>query len=74
MLTATETQLVLEKFFGECFRYWRMQGFEEKEAFSNALDDVRNVKSDPYMPTRNPIDLEVKEKFIRYREMDLGRR
>ena len=74
MLTEKETEIVLEKFFNECLRYWTMQGFNAREAFENALDDVRNVKSNPYVPTKSPIDLGVKAKFIHYREMDLGRR
>ena len=74
MLTAVETQLVLEKFFGECFRYWKMQGYEERSAFEHALADVKHIKRDPYSPVGKQIDLSVKEKFIHYREMDLGRR
>ena len=74
MLTARETEAVLSKFFNECLRYWTMQGHEERSAFENALDDVKNVKRDPYSPVGKHIDLSAKEKFIHYREMDLGRR
>lgn len=74
MLTEKETEVVLEKFFNECFRYWKMQGCDDRVSFESALDDVKRVKSNPYVPTREPIDLGVKAKFVHYREMDLGRR
>lgn len=74
MLNEKETEAILDKFFGECFRYWKMQGNEERVAFEYALDDVKRVTSNPYVPTRMPIDLGAKAKFIHYREMDLGRR
>lgn len=74
MLTERETELILDKFFGECFRYWKMQGYEERSAFEHALDDIKRLKHDPYVPVGKPIDLGTKAKFIHYREMDLGRR
>ena len=74
MLTGKETEAILCKFFGECFRYWKMQGYEERSAFENALNDVKRVKNDPYVPAGQPLDLGEKAKFIHYKEMDLGRR
>lgn len=72
MLSKIKTEIILEKFFSECFRYWSMQGKDEREAFQYALNDIRRIKHDPYVPSGEEIDIETKEKFVRYREMDLG--
>lgn len=74
MLTAKETEIIMDKFFGECFRYWKMQNYEERKAFEYALDDIKNMKRDPYVPTGKLLDIEAKNQYIHYREMDLGRR
>jgi len=73
VLTAKETQVVMEKFFNECFRFWKSTGLDDRDAFIYATKDARNLKRDPYVPTGDEIDLVTKEQFIKYREMDLGR-
>ena len=74
MLNANETQAVLERFFNDCFSFWlRHHGFDERKAFEFAVDDVKDLKCDPFVPCGKELDVEAKEKFIKYREMDLGR-
>lgn len=74
MLNSKETYIVLAKFFGDCLEYWKKQdGFNYRKAFEHALDDVKNVKRDPFMPCGQELDEGAKAKFIKYREMDLGR-
>lgn len=73
MLSKIKTEIILDKFFSECFRYWKMQGKDEKDAFKCALNDALQLSHDPYVPTGDKIDAETKLKFIHYREMDLGR-
>lgn len=74
MLTAQETKVVLEKFFNECFRYWKTCNLDDRDAFEYAINDIKRLKRNPYVPSGDEIDLVTKEKFIKYREMDLGRR
>lgn len=73
MLSEIQTQLIVEKFFSECFRFWTMKGKGEREAFTLALKDVSLIKHDPYVPNGDDLNLKVKEKFIYYRKMDLGK-
>lgn len=73
MLNEKETQIILEKFFNECLRYWRMQNKDEREAFEYAIRDIKRLKYNPYVPCGEEIDIVTKAKFIRYREMDLGK-
>ena len=72
MLNEKETQLVLQQFFMECLGFWNRSLSDERIAFEYAIDDVRGLKKDPYSPQGQALDLDVKERFIKYREMDLG--
>ena len=72
MLSAKETGLVLEKFFNDCLNFWKRTMPNEREAFVNALDDVKKIKHNPFTPCGELLDVEAKEHFVRYREMDLG--
>ena len=47
---------------------------DEREAFERALNDTRRIMTDPFSPCGDRLDVETKEKFIKYREMDLGMR
>ena len=73
MLTEKETEQALEMFFNDCLRFWTREGYDERTAFEMALDDVKRVKNDPFMPRGKRVDEAAKQKFIQYREMDLGR-
>ena len=74
MLTAKETEKVMEKFFNSSLSFWRQIEVDERQAFENALYDTKNIKTDPFVPCGKKLDEEAKQKFIHYREMDLGRR
>lgn len=71
MLNEQETQLVLQQFFGECLSFWKRSISDEREAFKNAIDDVRSLTKDPYSPQGKKLDEDVKTRFIKYRELDL---
>lgn len=72
MLNEHDTQLVMENFFRDCLSFWRRSTNDEREAFENALNDIRRITTDPFSPCGDKLDVETKEVFIRYREMDLG--
>lgn len=74
MLNAHDTQLVMENFFRDCLNFWRRSTNDEREAFEKALNDMRRITTDPFSPCGDSLDVETKEKFIKYREMDLGMR
>lgn len=74
MLNQRDTQLVMENFFRDCLNFWRRSTNDEREAFENALNDIRRITTDPFSPCGDKLDVETKEKFIKYREMDLGMR
>lgn len=74
MLSKQETQLVLEQFFGDCNNYWLRSGYckDEREAFENALDDIKTLRRDPFSPCGEELNQEAKAEFIKYRKQDLG--
>ena len=72
MLNEHDTQLALERFFRDCQNFWIRTVDDEREVFERALNDVRSITTDPFSPCGKKLDIETKEKFIRYREMDLG--
>jgi hypothetical protein len=72
MLNEQETQLVMENFFRDCLNFWRRSTNDEREAFEKALNDIRRITTDPFSPCGDGLDGETKNKFIKYREMDLG--
>ena len=74
MLNKHDTQLVVENFFKDCQNFWRRTINDEREVFAKALRDVSTLTADPNSPYGEVLDEETKEKFIKYREMDLGMR
>ena len=72
MLNKHEPQLVMENFFRDCLNYHRRSTNDEREAFEKALNDTRRIMTDPFSPRGDRLDEQTKEKFIRYREQDLG--
>ena len=76
MLNKEQTQLIMEKHFKACYDYWKRSGYckDEREAFANAVDDIRNMKRDPFSPCGEEIDIETRDAFVRYREQDMGNR
>lgn len=74
MLNAHETELAMEHFFRDCYKFWMRNTNDERVAFEKALNDTRGITTDPFSPCGKKLDVDTKEKFIKYREMDLGMR
>mgnify|MGYP003393142654 CR=1 FL=1 len=74
MLNSHETQLALEHFFKDCYKFWLRTTNDDRVAFEKALNDTRGITTDPFSPYGKKLDVEAKDKFIKYREMDLGMR
>lgn len=75
MLNAKQTQLILEKHLKACYDFWIRSGCkDERDAFANAVDDIRNLKRDPFSPCGEEIDIETRDAFVKYREQDMGKR
>lgn len=72
MLNEHETELAMEHFFRDCLNFWRRNTNDERVAFEKALNDTREITTDPFSPCGKKLDVEAKNKFIKYREMDLG--
>lgn len=72
MLNEHDTQLVMEHFFRDCQNFWKRSTNDEREVFERALNDMRSITTDPFSPCGKKLNVETKEAFIRYREMDLG--
>ena len=72
MLNEKETILALEVAFRSNKLFWERQGYDEREAFMKALNEVAEMTTDPSSPFGEKLDEETKEKFIGYRYRDLG--
>ena len=72
MLNERETILALEEAMRGNRRFWERQGYDEREAFIKALEEVKNMTTDPSSPFGEKLDVETKKKFIHYRKLDLG--
>ena len=72
MLNERETILALEEAMRCNRRFWEHQGYDEREAFIKALDEVEDMTSDPSSPFGEKLDEETKKQFIKYRKLDLG--
>lgn len=72
MLSKRETELILERFFNDSLKFWKRMVPDEREAYANAIDDIKVVKRDPFSPSGDLLNEETKEKFIRYKIQNLG--
>ena len=67
-----ETMKILERFFGECLRYWertlKVDSDFSNEAYKNAINDI--PKTNPYKMAGEELNKEWVEEFRRYRLMD----
>ena len=72
MLNERETILALEEAMRGNMRFWEHQGYDEREAFAKALEEVKDMTTDPSSPFGEKLDVETKKKFIHYRKLDLG--
>ena len=74
MLNERETLLVLEEAMSNNRRFWERQGYDEREAFIKALNEVAEMTTDPSSPCGEKLDEKTKILYVKYREMDLGMR
>ena len=72
MLNERETILTLEDAMRNNIRFWERQGYDERDAFIKALNEVAEMTTDPSSPFGEKLDEETKEKYIGYRYRDLG--
>lgn len=72
MLNEKETQLVLETAMRDNMKFWERQGYDKREAFIKALEEIKEITTDPMSPCDKKIDVKTKQKFVRYRLQDLG--
>lgn len=72
MLDANKTQMILEDFFNDCYKFWKSRGHSERKAYALAVEDTAKIKRNPFAPIGDKLDPETKEKFIAYRYQDLG--
>lgn len=72
MLNEKETILVLEEAMRGSVGFWKRQGYDEREAFIKAIEEVEEMATDPMSPCGKKLDVNTKNKFINYRKMDLG--
>lgn len=71
MLSKHETLVIMDDFFRDCLGFWRRNVDDEREAFENALNDVRCITTNPFSPHGDKLDVEAKAKYIKNRELDL---
>lgn len=72
MLNEKETELVLEHAMRDNRKFWERQGYDEREAFIKALEEIQEMTTDPFSPYGGKLDMETKKKFIYYAKMDIG--
>ena len=67
-----ETMTLLEKFFGECLRYWertlKVDSDLDRAAYVNAIADI--PKTNPYKMSGEELNPEWVAEFRKYRLMD----
>lgn len=71
MLNEKETQLIIEGFFKECLEFWNRTKTDSREAFQMAIKDIEYLTRDPYEPCGKLIDVTTRDKFVKYRKIDL---
>ena len=72
MLNERETILALEEAMRGNVRFWECQGYDEREAFIKAIEEIEEMTTDPSSPYGEKLDVVAKTKFIEYRKLDLG--
>jgi len=53
---------MIEQFYEECLRFWTREDVENPKEM--ALNDVRNLKHDPFSPSGAPVNAQDVSKFI----------
>lgn len=55
-MTDRQQTEILERHFSNCLGFWRHQGKNEEDARDLALNELRQVKSNPFTPRFQPMD------------------
>ena len=71
MINKRETQLILEEHFVDCLKFWQREVADEREAYAMAIKDIKCVTKNPFDPFGDLLDVETKDNFIKYKEMNL---
>jgi hypothetical protein len=71
MLNERETELIIEEFFKECMAFWNRTKTDSREAFQMATKDIECLTRDPYEPCGKLLDVPTRDKFVKYRKIDL---
>lgn len=71
MLNERETILALEEAMRGNVKFWERQGYDEREAFIKAIEEIEEMTTDPGSPYGEKLDVVAKTKFIEYRKLDL---
>lgn len=72
MLNERETILALEEAMRGNVRFWERQGYDERESFIKAIEEIEEMATDSGSPCGEKLDIATKQKFINYRKQDLG--
>ena len=57
-----ETLDTLSKFYAECMKFWIREG----KNTNYAIDDIEQLKHDPYSPNGRKLDEDAKNDFVNY--------
>jgi hypothetical protein len=72
MLNEKQTILALEEAMRGNRKFWERQGYDKREAFIKAIEEIQEMTTDPSSPCGDKLDIKTKEQFIYYRKMDIG--
>ena len=65
--------IILEQFHRDCVYYWKSVLEDgERNSYIKALEDIKVLKHNPFVPCGEEIDEETKNYFVERCEMDLG--
>ena len=64
MLSSEKTLKILKSFSQECYDFWIREGASELEAAEKTINDIKDLKHDPYEPCGDLIDENIKEEFL----------
>ncbi len=58
-MTDRQQKEILERYFTNCLGFWRRQGKNEEDARNLALNELRQVKSNPFTPRIQHMNLDI---------------
>ncbi len=63
-MTDRQQKEILERYFTNCLGFWRRQGKNEEDARNLALNELRQVKSNPFTPRLQPMNSDIVAKIV----------